>query len=44
MAVYTEVSFKEADTLIDQLNLGRLTSIEACRGGIENTKDRKSVV
>ena len=37
MAVYTEVSFDEASNLLDELDLGPLTSIEGCLGGIENT-------
>ena len=37
MAVYTEVSFDEAAQLFDELNLGRLQSLKACEGGIENT-------
>ena len=37
MAVYTEVSFSEASLLFQQLNLGRLTMLEGCSGGIENT-------
>ena len=37
MAVYTQVSFDEASTLIDRLGIGRLTALESCRGGIENT-------
>ena len=37
MAVYTEVSFDEADTLLQSLALGRLQTIEGCAGGIENT-------
>lgn len=37
MAVYTEVSADEADALLQQLKLGRLKSMQACSGGIENT-------
>jgi homoserine kinase type II len=37
MAVFTEVSFDEAASLIEHLDIGRLTSLEACAGGIENT-------
>ena len=37
MAVYTEVSFDEASTLFEHLGLERLTSLEGCSGGIENT-------
>jgi homoserine kinase type II len=37
MAVYTQVSFAEAAALIDRLGIGRLTALESCRGGIENT-------
>jgi homoserine kinase type II len=37
MAVYTEVSFDEANSLIRRLELGQLLSIEGCAGGIENT-------
>jgi homoserine kinase type II len=37
MAVYTEVSFDEAAQFIETLDLGKLQSIKACAGGIENT-------
>jgi homoserine kinase type II len=37
MAVYTEVSFAEADALLQQLGLGALESMQGCAGGIENT-------
>jgi homoserine kinase type II len=37
MAVYTEVSFDEAAALIGRLGIGRLTALESCPGGIENT-------
>ncbi len=37
MAVYTEVSAQEAGTLLDRLKLGRLTGMQGCSGGIENT-------
>src|SRR5882757_3083155 len=37
MAVYTEVSFDQANELMQQLNLGTLQSMEGCLGGIENT-------
>lgn len=37
MAVYTEVSFDEANTLLQTLKLGTLQSMEGCAGGIENT-------
>jgi homoserine kinase type II len=37
MAVYTKVSDKEASTLMRQLKLGELTSLQGCSGGIENT-------
>ena len=37
MAVYTEVSFDEAQGLMQALNLGDLQTIKACAGGIENT-------
>ena len=37
MAVYTDVSFDEATTFIDTLDVGKLQSIKACAGGIENT-------
>ena len=37
MAVYTEVSPKEAEALLRQLKLGELTSLKGCAGGIENT-------
>ena len=37
MAVYTEVSFDEASALFEHLGLERLTSLEGCSGGIENT-------
>ena len=37
MAVFTEVSFTEAASLIRNLNIGKLTSLEGCAGGIENT-------
>ena len=37
MAVYTEVSFDEASSLIQRLDLGQLQSMQGCPGGIENT-------
>ncbi len=37
MAVFTEVSFDEADDFVHALNLGQLESIKGCDGGIENT-------
>lgn len=37
MAVYTEVSFDEASTLLKTLKLGTLQSMTGCSGGIENT-------
>ena len=37
MAVFTEVSFEEAGTLLQTLNLGQLQAMEGCQGGIENT-------
>lgn len=37
MAVFTEVSFDEAETFLRTLDLGHLLAIEACAGGIENT-------
>jgi homoserine kinase type II len=37
MAVYTEVSFEEAAALVARLDIGALTRLESCRGGIENT-------
>ncbi|APW42227.1 homoserine kinase [Rhodoferax saidenbachensis] len=37
MAVYTEVSFEEANQFLQSLALGTLQSMEGCSGGIENT-------
>ena len=37
MAVYTEVSFQEADALFQRLGLGALTDLQGIRSGIENT-------
>ena len=37
MAVYTEVSFAQAAELVSALRLGRLTALEGCSSGIENT-------
>ena len=37
MAVFTQVSKSEAAALLSRLNLGRLTDMEGCSGGIENT-------
>jgi len=37
MAVYTEVSKKEAGVLFRALKLGDLSTLKACSGGIENT-------
>jgi homoserine kinase type II len=37
MAVYTQVSFDEAAALFSTLSIGRLTSLQPCAGGIENT-------
>lgn len=37
MAVYTEVSKKEARALLRSLGLGELSGLQACSGGIENT-------
>ena len=37
MAVYTEVSPKEARALLRQLKLGDLKTLKGCAGGIENT-------
>ena len=37
MAVYTEVSFDEANNLTQRLELGQLLSLEGCQGGVENT-------
>ena len=37
MAVYTEVSADEAGTLLHQLKLGELKTLQGCAGGIENT-------
>ncbi len=37
MAVYTEVSFDEANTLLQALRLGTLQTLAGCSGGIENT-------
>ncbi len=37
MAVYTQVGFDNASALIARLGIGKLTGLESCRGGIENT-------
>ncbi len=37
MAVYTEVSFAEADALVQRLGLGMLTDLQGIGSGIENT-------
>ena len=37
MAVYTEVSFDEANTFLQSLKLGNLQHLQGCSGGIENT-------
>jgi homoserine kinase type II len=37
MAVYTEVSFQEASSLLAELHLGNLLLMEGCAGGIDNT-------
>lgn len=37
MAVYTEVPFDAAAELVARLNIGRLTALKGCSGGIENT-------
>ena len=37
MAVYTEVPFEVAAELVSRLNIGSLTALEGCAGGIENT-------
>ena len=37
MAVYTQVSFDQADAFFHTLGLGPLTRLEGCAGGIENT-------
>ncbi|OYU42550.1 MAG: homoserine kinase [Burkholderiales bacterium PBB4] len=37
MAVYTEVSFDEANTFLQSLKLGNLQDMQGCSGGIENT-------
>ncbi len=37
MAVYTEVAFEQAQGLMQRLNLGQLTALTGCVGGIENT-------
>ena len=37
MAVYTEVSSREARALLRQLKLGELTTLQGCTRGIENT-------
>jgi len=37
MAVYTEVSFDEAASLFRRLDVGALTQLKPCVGGIENT-------
>lgn len=37
MAVYTEVSQSEAQSLFTQLGLGQVTALKGCQGGIENT-------
>lgn len=37
MAVYTPITTDEAQGLIDSLNLGRITALTGCQGGIENT-------
>ncbi len=37
MAVYTEVTFDEAAAFIAPMNIGTLTALKGCSGGIENT-------
>ncbi len=37
MAVYTQVSFDQANAFFQTLGLGPLTRLEGCAGGIENT-------
>jgi homoserine kinase type II len=37
MAVFTEVSFDEAASFLQALNLGELQALKGCAGGIENT-------
>ena len=37
MAVYTTVAPQEAQTLLDDLALGRLSRLQGIQGGIENT-------
>ncbi|MDP3225085.1 MAG: homoserine kinase, partial [Rubrivivax sp.] len=44
MAVYTEVGFDEADTLLQRLGLGALTDLQGIRSGIENTNYYASTV
>ena len=37
MAVFTQVTLPEAQTLLDQLNLGQVLALKGIEGGIENT-------
>jgi homoserine kinase type II len=37
MAVYTEVPFDAAAELVSRLDIGQLTALDGCAGGIENT-------
>jgi homoserine kinase type II len=37
MAVYTEVSISEAQSLFTHLGLGKVTALKGCKDGIENT-------
>src|SRR5688572_5865520 len=37
MAVFTEVPYAEAAAFLHRLGLGKLQSMAACHGGIENT-------
>jgi homoserine kinase type II len=37
VAVFTEVSFADASALVARLDIGTLTALQPCRGGIENT-------
>ena len=37
MAVYTEISIAQASALVSRLDIGELTRLQPCAGGIENT-------
>ena len=37
MAVFTEVPFDTARVFVEKLNVGELTALKGCAGGIENT-------